>query len=161
MNMEVTETQAQPVLYLFVFMDVPDMNPGKAMAQCCHAGNDLESRIAQRRRDWKGNDQDPMLAAFEDWKAQALTFGTTIVLETTENDWAEWDYAIYDRYNYAAGDIDLLWGDVRDPTYPMRNYYGDVHLIDRSTLGWMFMPKGKGGLDEPTRAYVDSLRLHR
>lgn len=151
--MEVTETPAAPVLYLFVFMDVPDMNPGKAMAQCCHAGNDLESRIAQLRREWKGDGLDPRVAAFEDWKAQALTFGTTIVLETTENDWVEWDPT--------AGDVDLLWGDVRDPTYPIRNYYGDVHLIDRRTLGWMFLPKGKNGLSEPIREYVNSLKLHR
>ncbi len=54
-------------LYIIVREDLPSLNPGKAMAQVCHAGS-------QAAQVMQGDE------AYGQWLRQADNFGTTIVL---------------------------------------------------------------------------------
>ena len=114
-------------LYCLMRTDMASMNPGKAMAQAMHAQADA-SDVLDAHPAWSSE--------WREWKNQAGTFGTTIVLGgSIENIHAALLRA--GRVNVAGKCLPS--GLVHDPTYPLVD--GSVlHLIPVNTCGWIFGP---------------------
>jgi peptidyl-tRNA hydrolase len=86
-------------LYILMRNDLPSMNPGKAMAQACHAANQFIH-------------EHPKKTGVKQWQAEGNGFGTTIVLSVN----------LYEM-NVALAKIKRFeWqypcGEVVDTTYP-------------------------------------------
>lgn len=111
------ETKFEPVLYIIMFEDVPDMNPGKGMAQACHAQAMMVTEYWDR-------------AEFHMWAGQCCDdFGKTIVLSCER------------EYFYRCTEdprISDNFGIVTDPSYPVRNYYGKVYTGEMETCAYVF-----------------------
>lgn len=117
-----------PILYILMRTDLDSLNPGKAMAQACHAANCAVSHASGH-----------ILSEWQDQTPQ--DFGTTIVLDggTIEN-----IRALIDEID-AKGSLDVstqtYTGVIHDPTYPIRD--GAVtHLIPLDTCGYVFTRTG-------------------
>lgn len=102
-------------LYIVMRNDVDSMNPGKAMAQAAHAGQMFEKLSGGKYNEDCG-------------------FITTLVLQGSGED-------INDLV-YFAEKSSFLWGEVVDPTYPVRD--GSVtHLLPFRTCVWILIPDDK------------------
>lgn len=111
-----------PRLYIVMRRDLWDMNPGKAMAQAAHAQADFDLYMFPDRTSEKSKEiADAVLAWREDRK-----FGTTLVLHEPLL-----------RMKEISENI-LHSGMTVDPTYPYRNYYGEVFLREEITCMWAF-----------------------
>lgn len=110
-----------PTLYIIMRRDIQDMNPGKAMAQSAHAQADFEHAAVFS----PGN----LSNEYKNW-CEDRAFGRTLVVYATLNEIRE----IVDR-SYCAG-------MVTDPTYPWRNYYGELCVSEEITCGWVFSTNG-------------------
>jgi peptidyl-tRNA hydrolase len=108
----------EPRLYIVMRDDLWDMNPGKGMAQAAHAQADFTQNVLTSR-------DDQYKAAHTAW-CEDRTFGTTIVLKAKYENFAEIEY------NTRRAGI------VQDPTYPYRNWYGDVFVRREVTCMWVF-----------------------
>lgn len=119
----------EPILYILMRTDLDSLNPGKAMAQACHAANQAVDFITK-----KGSDSDR--ANLTKWEMQAGSFGTTIVLDGgTEQNIRQKITSLQDGF---------MWANVvEDPEYPLRD--GKVvHIIPHFlTCAWVFSPYGK------------------
>jgi hypothetical protein len=113
--------------------DLWDMNPGKAMAQAAHAQADFDSQIPDVFEF-----RDAVIAWRED-----RNFGTTLVLHEPM------DVMSKISMNVAH------WGFTTDPTYPYRNYYGDVFTRSEVTCMWVFVYK------EEELEYMRQFALHK
>ena len=137
-------------LYIFMRSDLDSLNPGKAMAQAVHAGNQLESRY---QRVLGNPEHNKFINGFNNWKNQAYGFGTTIVLDADEfsdrlKDIAEWL------------EIDSLqpeFGVILDPSYPLIDG-NKVHLIALDTCAYLF---DHGQLQPPERTILETFRLYK
>lgn len=118
------ENEFKPILYLVMRKDIPDMNPGKAMAQACHAGNDMTHRFAYLATE------NPTKIAFNRWKEGGITFGTTITLEASE-----------EEVFPVGSENGFVYGVVQDPTYPIRSYNGFLYTVCIVTCWWFFIYK--------------------
>lgn len=114
------ETQ-QPTLYLVMRSDLQDGNPGKMMAQAAHAQADFDEFAAIARTN------DHVFAQYHDEWKEDRSFGRTLVLEGTLEQIAD----------IAAASTEA--GVTVDPTYPWRNWYGDIFLTEEVTCGWAFV----------------------
>ncbi len=145
-----------PILYVLMRTDLSSMNPGKAMAQVCHAGNALEThfetemQITAMSSDTEVQAKAKELStAFYAWKHQTSQgFGTTIVLGgsmakiKTDIEWLQ-------RNNFLAA-------IVHDPTYPLQD--GSVtHLIPLDTCAYVFAPDKD---DQYLRMILNTYELH-
>jgi peptidyl-tRNA hydrolase len=132
-----------PVLYILMRTDLDSLNPGKAMAQACHAANQMVWTIEN-----EGNSVSK--ESLKRWQSQAGTFGTTIVLDAgSEN-------SIRNKVDFIQRNvsIDNAISEITiDPEYPIRD--GKViHIIgDFLTCAWVFSPNGR--LSE-----LDDMKLH-
>ena len=128
----------EPILYILMRTDLDSLNPGKAMAQACHAANQMVCSIESIGTETIKN-------RLKDWQSQAGTFGTTIVLDGgSEANIRNKIHQIHDE----------CWcGLTIDPEYPIRD--GKVvHLIpDFLTCAWVFSENGKLSL-------LDDMKLH-
>lgn len=127
----------EPTLYIFMRKDLPDMNPGKAMAQAAHAQADFDHwahgqlvRAASLRK-YEYNDQEQLQTianadAIIHWR-DGRNFGRTLVLQA-------------DSSNYEFDGTRPY--EVIDPTYPYRNWYGDAFTMNTVTCWWMFIHSG-------------------
>lgn len=106
-----------PTLYIIMRRDIQDMNPGKAMAQSAHAQADFHNLSMNLRGQIE--------TEYRNW-CEDRTFGRTLVVYATLDEIRE----IVDR-SYCAG-------MVTDPTYPWRNYYGELCVSEEITCGWVF-----------------------
>jgi hypothetical protein len=111
----------EPKLYIIMREDIPDMNPGKAMAQAAHAQADFDAyqsaQVNEGSEDfWK---------AISTWRGD-LNFGVTLVLSAPRSEWMQISLGV-EHYGY-----------VTDPTYPYRNYYGKVFTSSEDTCMWVF-----------------------
>lgn len=143
----------EPVLYIIMRKDIADMNPGKACAQAAHAQAQFTSTFEAIKR-YNSPADESLLNFYEKW-AGDRGFGTTVVLEGTKIDI---EY-ITDASNQVG-----RWADyVIDPTYPYRNYYGELFTAPELTCGWVFYwDKNEHDPDlEKVGSYIKSLPLHR
>lgn len=132
----------EPTLYILMRSDIQDMNPGKAMAQAAHAQADFDS-WATELKDWPDHSQD-ILDQVDVWR-EGRSFGRTLVLSATK---AEIE---------AVANATQFAGVTVDPTYPWRNYYGDVFLSNEVTCGWLFVCN----VNDYNKSLVADLKLHK
>lgn len=116
-----------PVLYVFMRGDLPDHQPGKALAQCNHAGAEFVVRAGEAMMR-EGTDTE-LASAFEEWLDETGTFGTCVVLRCR--------YPELNRLMPLARATGLLSGEVFDPTYPIRNGH-EIITAPVITCGWVF-----------------------
>jgi hypothetical protein len=109
-----------PRLYIIMREDIPDMNPGKGMAQAAHAQSNFDEYI-----DNNCGLGDVLWNNVLAWK-EDRSFGTTLVLSATLND--------MERIHVELAHSDLT----TDPTYPWRNHYGKLFLTEEITCMWAF-----------------------
>lgn len=110
-----------PTLYILMREDLPDMNPGKAMAQAAHAQADFDAWVDTL------SPNDQMLWRIQEWK-EDRTFGRTLVLSA--------DLQFIESMMNKAGWFGV--GMTVDPTYPWRNFYGKVFTTVEVTCAWCF-----------------------
>jgi hypothetical protein len=131
-----------PKLYIIMRRDIQDGNPGKMMAQAAHAQADFSAwmRVMQQQPNHYGE----LLAEFESWREDRC-FGVTLVLHET----LETIEKIVANTNFS--------GTTVDPTYPWRNFYGDVYTSNMVTCAWVFVCS-QSNLDE--EQYMKQFSLH-
>jgi len=122
----------EPILYLLARWDIPDMNPGKLGAQCAHAADEFHDLATAEIILWP---EDHFARVWSKWCGDRK-FGTTIVLKATN---AEIEDLVY-AGSYKFSDY------VHDPTYPIRNWQGEIFTVPMNTVGWIF-PTSPEGVD--------------
>ncbi len=125
-------------LYIVMRRDLWDMNPGKAMAQAAHAQSDFDAHLFPMSIP----DAYEFQAAVKAWR-EDRSFGTTLVLHEPVDNFGEISMNV------------AHWGYVTDPTYPYRNYYGEVFLRSEVTCMWVF------AYTEAELKYMSQFDLHR
>ena len=133
----------EPRLYIIVRTDIYDMNPGKLGAQTAHAASKFTTEVFLN----KSNKQ--LASAFNDWEG-GRGFGTKITLAATESDIL--------GLTYFANALGQANGTIVDPSYPFRNYFGDVFTAEELTCGYVFVT------EETPQEVLDYLRkfpLHK
>jgi len=147
-----TKNKLQPVLYILMRTDIISMNPGKAMAQACHAANQCVNTINTKLKKHVLKDM------LEIWEGESgRGFGTTIVLAGgTMQDIKDILRNIDKNGLGLAQEIgSVAIGTVLDDTYPLKD--GDfLHLIPLETCGYIFCDKS----NKVARQYLDILSLH-
>lgn len=133
----------EPRLYIIMRKDLQDMNPGKAMAQSAHAQADFTAWMRTIKKQKKKRPK--LLAEFDVWQ-ENRSFGTTLVLHET----LETINQIIENTCFS--------GKTVDPTYPWRNYYGDVFTSSEVTCAWVFVGN-QSYLDE--EQYMKQFELHK
>ena len=129
----------EPRLYIVMRRDLWDMNPGKAMAQAAHAQADFDLYMFADPKAAKSKEiADAVLAWRED-----RHFGTTLVLHET-----------LDTFGKISMNV-AHWGFTTDPTYPYRNYYGEVFTRSEVTCMWVFV------YTEEEAVYMRQFDLHK
>lgn len=136
-----TDTPITPTLYIIARSDIPDMNPGKMAAQAAHANGDFDAWVA-RLEGHPG--QYEVLDYVNKWK-EGRAFGRTLVLSGTQEQ--------IKAYNAVAS----FSGITVDPTYPWRNYYGEVFLSNEITCAWAFVCD----LNPEDKEQLSVLSLHK
>jgi hypothetical protein len=121
--------------------DLWDMNPGKAMAQAAHAQADFDAYVEENCGPEYLQD-DTLWDAVTKWR-EDRSFGTTLVLHEPMDTMSKISMNVAHR------------GFTTDPTYPYRNYYGDVFTRSEVTCMWVFVYK------EEELEYMRQWRLHQ
>lgn len=134
-------TPITPTLYIIARSDIPDMNPGKMAAQAAHANADFDAWVG-RLEGHPG--QYEVLNYVNEWK-EGRSFGRTLVLSGTQEQIKAFD---------AVGSF---CGITVDPTYPWRNYYGEVFLSNEITCSWAFVCD----LNPEDKLQLSVLSLHK
>lgn len=116
----------QPTLYIIMRSDIPDLTPGKGMAQAAHAQADFDAKMHAIATNPDFPDRSEILMDYGEWTGD-YNFGRTIVVSATKEKIRE----IVVRGTVAGTTI--------DPTYPWRNYYGETFLTEEVTCGWLFV----------------------
>ena len=116
-------TPITPTLYIIARSDIPDMNPGKLAAQAAHANGEFDAWVTELE---KNPAQHAVLKYINEWK-EGRAFGRTLVLSGTKEQIKAFD---------AVGHY---CGITVDPTYPWRNFYGEVFLSNEITCSWAFV----------------------
>lgn len=112
-------------LYIIMRKDLQDMNPGKAMAQAAHAQADFDAYIEENcGPEYLQN--DTLWGSVGRWR-QDRSFGTTLVL--------------HEPLAVIKNIVETVQhsGVTVDPTYPWRNFYGDVFTSSEITCAWVFL----------------------
>jgi hypothetical protein len=116
--------ECEPTLYIIMRTDLPDMNPGKGMAQASHATDDFNA--------WKAlmianpHTYGGLISEFERWQ-EHRSFGRVIVLQGT-----------LEEMNAVVCSNDFC-GLTVDDTYPWCNFYGELFLSEETTAAWCFI----------------------
>lgn len=147
------EVENSPVLHIFMFTDVPDMNPGKGIAQGAHAASKfvyhmMKSKYTSNKTTLEGKLWDN----FEAWAEQGDGFGTKLVRECTRKEFEEVVVKVADPM------VPPREGNVVDTSYPARNWYGDVYISVENTCAYVFTDS------YTTQEEMDAIRtipLHR
>ena len=131
------------VLYCLMREDIPDLNPGKGMAQAMHAQANFQAQ-------WRGKPE------YIEWCKQSYyAFGTTIVLSAVKKDIEDL------RRIVSATRSDgrtPSFGVVVDPTYPWRNFSGKLFLTETMTCAWWFKTESAS---QEELDFIASLELYR
>jgi hypothetical protein len=133
------EDKMEPRLYIVMRRDLWDMNPGKAMAQAAHAQADFDMFMFD---DPKAAISKEIADAVVAWR-EDRHFGTTLVLHEP-----------LDTFGKISMNV-AHWGFTTDPTYPYRNYYGEVFTRSEVTCMWVF------AYTEAELEYMRQWKLHQ
>jgi len=114
----------EPTLYILMRTDIADMNPGKAIAQGSHATSDFEKWIRGIRA--QPDQYGELIAEYDRWR-EDRSFGRVIVLEATLDQMV----TVVQENCFAGMTV--------DPTYPYRNWYGDLFVAEEVTCAWCFI----------------------
>lgn len=117
----------EPTLYIIMRSDIPDLTPGKGMAQAAHAQADFDKEMQLIKENPASEASRKGITIDHVSWTQERTFGRTIVLSATE-----------ERIRDIATN-GVVAGVTVDPTYPWRNYYGETFLTKEVTCGWLFV----------------------
>lgn len=128
------ETLIEPRFYILMREDIPDMNPGKGMAQAAHAQADMTAYM--ETLDDYGVEEMVKL-----WR-EDRSFGVTTVLSAELADMRE----MCDKIEHS--------GLTTDPTYPWRNFYGMPFATEEVTAAWAFVFESK------EREWMQRFNLH-
>lgn len=132
----------EPKLYIVMRKDIQDMNPGKAMAQAAHAQSDFDEFVESSKLAPLDFKTAALFNAVKQWK-EDRSFGVTLVLHEP-----------LDVINQITSVIPNS-GVTVDPTYPWRNFYGDVFVSCEVTCAWAFVTT------EEEAEYMKQFALHR
>jgi len=136
------ENKIEPTLYIIMRSDIPDLNPGKMAAQAAHAQADFDQWGKTLERD--SEQYSALLGEIEEWK-DGRSFGRTLVLSATGA-----------SITHLVATTDFS-GLTVDPTYPWRNYYGELFLSNELTCAWAFLCNENPLDEEKLKAFP----LHR
>jgi len=137
------ETKVMPFLYILMRSDLESMNPGKSVAQGCHAANQFVHEVEKLRNSTVGLDRVDTheysypwirknIDMYDVWDRSGNGFGTTICLGV--------DYDQLTRIVLATTSMGMLSNITHDPSYPIRD--GSVtHFIPLDTCGYVFGDK--------------------
>lgn len=128
----------EPKLYIIMRKDIQDMNPGKAMAQAAHAQSDFDSHLFPVDIP----DALEFQRAVWEWRGDR-SFGVTLVLHEP-----------LEVINQITSVMPHS-GVTVDPTYPWRNFYGDLFVSSEVTCAWVFV------YTEEEAEYMKQFSLHR
>ena len=117
----IMEDKMEPRFYIVMRRDLWDMNPGKAMAQAAHAQAEFEAYLYPDVPDPR-----KLRDAVITWRGEDRSFGITLVLHET----LEVMEQIQANMPHSGMTV--------DPTYPYRNYYGEVFTRSEVTCMWVF-----------------------
>lgn len=136
----------KPTLYIIMRSDIADMNPGKGMAQAAHAQADFDAYVFGiiDGNNHMVSGRSAMLIEYAEWCGEK-NFGRTIVLSAPLK---------------VINNIDIngkLSRATFDPTYPWKNYYGELQITGETTCAWMFVCDE----NEYDLALVEDLPLHK
>ena len=127
---------SNPYLYILVRNDLASLNPGKAIAQACHAANQMMHTFPGFLDDLtdRGNIADHRRWAelYNEWILSAKGFGTTISLSVNEKEMRQ-------SVKVAQG-FGLHAGITHDPSYPLMDGQ-TLHLIPLDTCAFIFADK--------------------
>lgn len=115
----------EPILYIIMRSDIPDMNPGKLAAQAAHVASDFEHWV--KHIESQPDQYSELLYQIAEWRKGAISCGTTICLSATKDEILE-----------TIRITDFSGGFV-DPTYPWKNWYGTLFLTEELTGSWFFV----------------------
>lgn len=122
-------------LYIITRTDMASMNSGRTAAQAAHAANYFV-QCANILSESLEDKDDPFIQNFNEWQNETpYGFGTTIVLDGgTPEQIGEL---------LEKNDEHYLYGEVRDPEYPIQD--GNViHIIPNVSTCWFAFPYGRG-----------------
>lgn len=109
-------TDNPPYLYILTRNDLPSCNPGKMMAQVCHAQS-IISECYKEAIAFDGSEHN-LVNHYNQWKEE-YNYGTTIVLETNlDNIQNIQKYFDVNQTNSFYSKDKCFLGIVEDPTYP-------------------------------------------
>lgn len=126
----------KPRLYIIMRKDISDMNPGKGMAQAAHAQADFDDQLI-----YGLTESDLIKNLYADWR-EDRTFGTTLVLSET-----------LESMEYIGRNVEFAHMIV-DPTYPFRNFYGELFVKPEITCMWVFP------MDDEEVDFMQQFNLH-
>jgi peptidyl-tRNA hydrolase len=112
-----------PRLLIIMREDLWDMNPGKGMAQAAHAAQDMTATIMSTGTPYEKEQ-------YEQW-CEGRNFGVTITLSAPFDSMSKMSLML--EMNGVPNGMTV------DPTYPYRNYYGDVFTSSEVTCMWVFI----------------------
>lgn len=126
------------ILYVLMRTDLASLNPGKAMAQSCHAYGALKKAVRSNM---------VIQPTYIEWMNQTeQEFGTTVVLGGNRG---EIEYAL----KMAAHTPDVIATWVHDPTYPIEDG-ACIHLVPLNACAIVF------GLREDCKTAVERMERH-
>ena len=123
------KVDGEPYLYILMRTDLRTMNPGKAMAQACHAANQFVFEQATNKPSRSGilGFLSMFVETVVSWmKATPQGFGTTIVLAVNERELRA-TVSMAKKAGFPAG-------ITHDPSYPV----GDGIVAPMDTCGYVF-----------------------
>jgi peptidyl-tRNA hydrolase len=124
----------EPRLYIIMREDIPDMNPGKGMAQAAHAQADMIEYM-NTLEDYGVSEMVKL------WR-EDRSFGTTTVLSAELIDIQE----MVNKIEHSGLTV--------DPSYPWRNFYGMPFVTEEVTAAWAFV------FDQKEREWMKGFNLH-
>lgn len=125
--------------------DLVDLNPGKAMAQACHAANQFTHNFTKVRVV-----SQKLTSQFNEWLAQGEGFGTTIVLSASKSE--------IERIIPLGISEGYECGFTFDTSYPIRSAAGEVFTVNALTCAYVFV--GNYTENYETEILLRNLPLH-
>lgn len=135
---------SDPRLYIMMRNDLVDLNPGKAMAQACHAANQFTYSKPTHGANTKIEQQ------FNEWLNQGEGFGTTIVLSASKSE--------IERIIPLGISEGYECGFTFDTSYPIRSAAGETFTVNALTCAYVFV--GNYTENYETEILLRKLPLH-